>query len=531
MSTEQSTSRQSLISMLNMKIFLPSAIPLVLLIIMGFIYKDELSAPISTVLNWTLENFGWFYTMGSTFLLGVTLWACFSKFGQIKLGGPEAKPEMSFFTWFAIALTSGIAIGICFFGVAEPMTHYLSPPIFSGLEGGSLAAGESALRFTYFHWTLHTYGCYTSVSLAIALAFYNSKRPFKVSSGLYGLMGEKSSGTLGTVCDCLGLFAIVGGVCTSLGFGVMQIGGGLKYIWGVEVNSMVYALIVAVMVVIYTFSSYTGLEKGITIISTWNMRLYIYFLVFLLAFGPTVHMLEALSTGIGDYFQNLVGMSLYAEPMYKSGWVGGWSDFYWAWWLSFAPLVGLFLIRLGYGRTVREYVLVNLVAPSMFGMVWFAFFGSTAIFIDHFQSGNIGAEIAKYGNDVSLFALLNNLPMASVNKILGILVCAISFITLAHSMTSTTAAMTTKGFGESRDDMEAPGIMKIFWGTLMGVAAWLALVAGGIQGLQTTAIICGLPILVMQIAMAFGMVNWLLNQKKFDKVSKVTVDGELINQS
>jgi len=186
--------KKSFYHLLNLKIFLPAATPLVILIILGFIYKDDLSAPIGSVLNWTLENFGWFYTMGSTFLLAVTLWACFSKYGKIRLGGPEAKPEMSFLTWFGISLTSGIAIGICFFGVAEPMTHYLSPPIFSGLEGKSILAGEAALKYTYFHWTFHTYGCYASISLAIALAFWNSKRPFKVSSGLYGLVGEKSTG-------------------------------------------------------------------------------------------------------------------------------------------------------------------------------------------------------------------------------------------------------------------------------------------------------------------------------------------------
>ena len=528
MSSEQNSGKQSLVSMLNLRIFIPAATPLVILIILGFIYKDDLAAPIGSVLNWTLENFGWFYTMGSTFLLGVTLWACFSKYGNIKLGGPDAKPEMSFMTWFAIALTSGIAIGICFFGVAEPMTHYLSPPPFSGLEGKSILAGESALRYTYFHWTFHTYGCYTSISLAIALAFWNSKRPFKVSSGLYGLVGNKTDGPLGTTCDCLGLFAIVGGVCTSLGFGVLQIGGGLDYIFGVEITPSVYAIVIAIMACIYTVSSYTGLEKGITIISNWNMRLYWYCLIFLLIAGPTVHMLEAFSTGVGDYFQNLIGMSLYAEPMYKSGWVGNWSDFYWAWWLSFAPLVGLFLIRLGKGRTVREYVLVNLVAPSMFGMAWFAFFGSSAIYYDHFMNAGIGDEIAKFGNQVSIYALFNQMPLASINKIVGILIVAFSFITLAHSMTSTTAAMTTKGFGESSENLEAPGAMKIFWGALMGVAAWLALVAGGTQGLQTTAIICGLPILVMQIAMMFGMIKWFKNQKDFDKVSKFTVDGEPI---
>jgi glycine betaine transporter len=523
--------KPGLVSLMNMRIFMPAAIPLVVIIILGFIYKDDMSEAVGEVLAWTLRNFGWFYTMGSTFLLAVTLWACFSKYGKIKLGGEDAKPEMSFFTWFGIALTSGIAIGICFFGVAEPMTHYLSPPIFSGIEGKSLIAGETALRYTYFHWTFHTYGCYTSISLAIALAFYNSKRPFKVSSGLYGLIGEKSSGTIGTVCDCLGLFAIVGGVCTSLGFGVLQIGGGFKYLWGFEVGPTFYAMIIGVLVLIYTFSSYTGLDKGITFISNWNMRLYIYCLIFLLIFGPTIHMLEALSTGIGDYFQNIIGMSLYAEPMYKSTWVGNWSDFYWAWWLSFAPIVGLFLIRLGYGRTVRQYVLVNLVAPSFFGMMWFAFFGSSAIYFDHFKGATIAQDIATYGNEVSIYALFNNLPLASLNKIIGILIVAISFITIAHSMTSTTAAMTTKGFGQSREDMEAPGMMKIFWGVLMGVAAWLALVAGGTKGLQTTSIICGLPILVMQIAMMIGIIRWVTRQKEFDLVSKYTVDNEPIPRS
>lgn len=528
MSSSATENKQGLLSLLNLKIFLPAGIPLVILIVLGFIYKDDLAAPINAVLNGTLEYFGWFYTMGSTFLLVVTLWACFSKYGNIRLGGEDAKPEMSFITWFGISLTSGIAIGICFFGVAEPMTHYMSPPIFSGLEGKTLESGERALRYTYFHWTFHTYGCYASISLCLALAFWNSKRPFLISSGLYSLIGEKSRGWLGTTCDCLGLFAIVGGVCTSLGYGVLQIAGGLEYIWGVTMSPNVYALVIAVMAAIYITSAYTGLHKGITMVSNFNMYLYWYCLVFLLLAGPTVHMLETLSTGVGDYLQNLVGMSLYAEPMFKSGWVGANSDFYWAWWLAFAPLVGLFWIRLGRGRTVREYVLVNLIAPSCFGFVWFAFFGGSAIFYDFFQNAGISDEIAKYGTQISIYALFNQMPLASINKIIGIAVVAISFITIAHAMTSTTAAMATKGFGETAEDLEAPGSMKIFWGLVMAVSAWLALVSGGIAGLQTTSIICGLPILVMQIAMIIGLVRWFRNQKTMDKVSKFTVDGEAI---
>ncbi len=520
--------KQSIWSMLNLKIFLPSAIPLVTIVVLGYIYKDDLSEDIGAVLSAILENFGWFYTMGSTFLLAVTLWACFSKYGNIRLGGEEAKPELSFPTWFAISLTSGIAIGICFFGVAEPMAHFMNPPIFTGFEGGTIEAGERALRYTYFHWTLHTYGCYTSISLCIAVCYYNSKRPFKVSSGLYGTFGEKTTGLLGTAVDSLALFALIGGVCTSLGYGVLQISGGFEYIWGFTVDPTMYAIVIGVMVLIYTFSAYTGLHKGITIISNWNMRLYIYCLIFLLIFGPTVHMLESLSAGIGDYFQNLIGMSLYTEPMYKSGWVGGYSDFYWAWWLSFAPLVGLFWIRLGRGRTVRQYVLVNLIAPASFGMIWFAFFGSSAIFYDFFEKATIWEDISNYGNDVALYSLFKYLPFPDFHMVLGVIIVAISFITLAHSMTSTTAAMTTKGFGESDEDVEAPGVMKIFWGVLMGAVAWVALVAGDQQALQTAAIICGLPILVVQIAMMFGLIHWFKNQKKYDKVSKFTADGEAI---
>lgn len=528
MSATTDHGKPSLISMLNLRIFLPSALPVVVGIILGFIYKDEFSQVVGSVLGWTLKYFGWFYTMGSTFLLGIALWAAFSRYGSIRLGGPEAKPEMSFVTWFAISLTSVIAIGICFFGVVEPMSHYLNPPSFTGLEPKSTLAGEWAFRFTFLHWTFHPYGIYTAASLCMAVTFYNSKQPFKVSSGLYGLIGDKAKGGWGSVVDSLTLFAVVGGICTSLGFGVMQISGGMNYLWGVPSNQFVYAIIVGVMASIYTFSSYTGLDRGIAFLSKWNLNIYLYALAFVLIFGPTIHILETLSTSIGQYFQNIVGMSLYAEPMFKTGWVGNWSDFYYAWWLAFAPITGLFLIRLGYGRTIREYVMVNLVAPCIFAFIWFSFFGGSAIFFDHFKGAGIGQAIADKGNEVALFALFDQMPLSSFNNIIVLVMVALSFITNAHSTTSTVAAMTTKGFGSSRDNLEAPGSMKIFWGLAMGAAAWLALASGGTQGLQTTSVICGLPILVVLIIMSVGLVRWLTHQKDVDKVSRVTVDGEVI---
>jgi glycine betaine transporter len=507
-------------SIINKQIFLPPALLLVAAVAFGLINPEAFGQGASAVLSFTLKYFGWFYTLGSAFLLMFCLWAGFSKYGDIKLGGPDAEPELSIFNWWAIAICAGIAIGIVFFGVAEPMAHYTSPPPFLGFEPKSLAAGEHALRFSFFHWTFHTYGIYVSAGLCIAFAFYNTRKPFKVSSSLYPLIGNRIKGGWGYFVDGLAIFAIVGGVGTSLGFGTMQIASGMDFLWGIKPTGTIWLMVILFLTLCYTISSYTGLQKGIRILSENNIRLYFLLMAFVLIFGPTIHILDSTVTAVGDYLSNIVEMSFFLDPMEKSGWPGSWSNFYWAWWLAFAPIVGLFLVRLSYGRTIRQFVVVNMVGPAIFGIVWFGIFGSGAIYMEHFQNAGIAEAISKFGNEVSLYAMFQNLPFSGFTIILGALAVAISFITLADSMTSTIASMTTKGFGESGENREPPAGMKIFWGVLMGLLSWVLLVSGGASALQTSVIVCGLPILVLQIVMAVGFVKAMGNLKKYDVVNR-----------
>ncbi len=521
------TDKTALWAAINKKIFVPPAIVLLIAVIIGIAFPEAFGKGASAALSFTLKYFGWFYTLGSTFLLGFCLWAGFSKYGDIKLGGPDAKPELTLFNWWAISICAGIAIGIVFFGVAEPMAHYTSPPPFLGFEPKSLAAGEHAMRYAFFHWTFHTYGIYVSAALCIAFAFYNTQKPFKVSSSLFPLIGDRINGNWGYFVDGLSIFAIVGGVGTSLGFGTMQIGSGMNFLWGIAPSSTIWLVIIAALTVCYTISSYTGLQKGIKILSENNIRLYFVLMAFVLCVGPTIHILESTVTAVGDYLVNLVPMSFYLDPMGKSGWPGSWSNFYWAWWLAFAPIVGLFLVRLGNGRTVRQFVTVNLVGPALFGMVWFGIFGSSSIYLERFKNAGIAKIIAEHGNEVSLFALFQNFPLPSLTMILGMLAVAVSFITLADSMTSTIAAMTTKGFGENKEDKEPPALMKIFWGVLMGAFSWILLVTGGANALQTSVIVCGLPILFLQIFMVIGYIKAMGNLKTYDRVNPPVKDSSL----
>lgn len=511
--------RGGILSIINYKVFLPPAVLLVIAVLIGLVAPEAFGKAASATLGFTLARFGWFYTIGSSFLLCFCLWAGFSKYGGVRLGGPEAKPELSVYTWWAISICAGIAIGIVFWGVAEPMAHYTNPPPFLGVEAKSAAAGESALRYAFFHWTFHTYGIYVSAALCIAFAFYNNKKPFKVSSSLHPLIGNGINGNLGHFIDGLAIFAIVGGVGTSLGFGTMQIASGLDFLWGIKPSGTIWLFIILGLTACYTVSSYTGLQKGIRILSENNIRLYFVLMLFILVAGPTIHILENTITAVGDYFANIVPMSLFLDPMEKSGWPGSWSNFYWAWWLAFAPIVGLFLARLAYGRTIRQFVLVNLIGPALFAIVWFGLFGSSAIYLDHFKNAGIGEIIKAAGNEVSLYALFQQLPLSGITIILGVLAICISFITLADSMTSTIAAMTTKGFGEEKTEKEPPARMKIFWGMLMGLLSYVLLVSGGASALQTSVIVCGLPILVLQIVMAVAHIKAMHNLKTYDKVN------------
>ncbi|SKC35836.1 BCCT family transporter [Maledivibacter halophilus] len=515
--------KTSFFKMINKSVFIPPALVVVAAVLFGLLNSKAFEKGAAIALNWTLKYFSWFYAFGATVLLAFCLWAGLSRYGNIRLGGPDAKPELSNFSWFAISLCAGIAVGIVFYGVAEPMAHYTNPPSFLGFEPRSLESGRHAIRLSMFHWTLHTYGIYVSAAIPCAYFFYNCKKPFRVSTSLYPLVGEKIFTNFGNYIDGLAIFAIVGGIATSLGFGTMQIGGGLNFLWGIEPTKFTWLAIILILTFVYTMSSYTGLQRGIKFLGEINAYLYFFLILFIIFFGPTVHILDSIVTSIGDYLSNLTFMSFNLDPMGKSTWPSDYSIFYWAWWLAFAPIVGLFLVRCAYGRTIREMVLVNLIAPSAFGLIWFGVFGSSSIYLEHFKNAGIEKIISEKGLEVSLFALLEQFPLASFTMIIGMLAVAISFITLANGMTSTIAAMTTIGFGKSKEDVEAPAPMKIFWGCSMGLLSYVLLISGGASALQTSVIVCGLPMLILQLAMGIGFIKTMKNLKSSDLTSEFIV--------
>lgn len=500
-------------NMIDKPVFLLPAILMSFVVVIGFAAPDLFSSAANAAFNFMLDKFSWFYALGTFLLLAFCFWAGFSKYGNIKLGGKDAEPEMSFFKWFAIAVTSGIAIGIVFYGIAEPITNFATPPGFLGIEGQSVEAAESAVPFTFFHWSLHTYGVYTSVGLSCAFIFWNAKRKFQVSSSLYPLIGDKADGIWGKIINGVAVFGIVGGIGTSMGIGVLQISSGINYVFGTNFSMTTLAiLVIGTMAVIYIAAACTGLHKGVAIVSSLNMYVYIILMVWTVLFGGTMFILNNTVSSIGSYLKMVIPQSFYLEPVMQTGWVQNNSIFYWAWWISFAPIVGLFLIKLAKGRTIRQFVIVNLLAPSLFGFLWFGIFGSSAIRAELLAGGNAGIikDIAEHGIPVAMFAFFKTLPLRPVLNILGFAATIFSFVTMAESMTLTIADMTCKAD-------ETPNVLKAFWGILMGLVAFIMLENGGLDALQTSVIVCALPLLVMILFMVAAYIKSMRHRSQYDQ--------------
>lgn len=502
---------------INPVVFFPPAIILVIAVIIGIAFPKRFGEAANQALSFSLSKFSWFYTLGVVLLILFCIWVAFSKYGNIRLGGPKAKPTLSFVSWFAIALTSGMAIGIVFYGVAEPMTYFNTPPGYLGIEGGTAAAGEQALRYTFLHWTIHPYAIYTSAGICMAFMYYNGKRDFKVSSALYPLLGEKTDGIIGHLVNALAIFTMVAGIGTSFGLGAMQIGDGINYVFNTEFSSIgLWLFIIFAMAAIYITAACSGLHKGIKFISEANMYIFYALMAIVLVTGGSFFILNNTISGIGAFLGGFIEDAFYLEPLKQSGWVGAWSIFYWAWWLSASLIVGLFLVKLAQGRTIRQFIIVNMVAPSLFAIAWFGIFGSASINLEFFKGIALSEEIANGGIQISLFALLNHLPLAPITILLGFLAIVFSFVTLAESMTLTLADMTSASNGATK----SPVLLKIFWGGITGLIAFALLLSGGLQALQTSVIVCGIPVLLVLLCMVFSMIKALVYGDKYDLASK-----------
>lgn len=499
-------------------IFIPMSIIFLAAIITGVVAPEAFYNGENAIVGFAFKDFGWLFQISGNIFLILCIYLMFSKYGNIRFGGKEAKPTLSYWNWFAITLTAGIATGILFWGIAEPITHFMNPPQVLGIAAKTEDAAMFAMTTAFIHWTFIPYAMYSIAGVGIAYAVYNMKLPYQVSSALYPIFGNKIKGTVGAVVDNLCLFAMAGGVAAVLGVGTMQIGSGLNILTGIKPGKALWITIIMVIVAAYIIFSYTGVDKGVKWLADKNSKIFLAIMVFVFVLGPTTFILNLGTQSLGSFLQNFFVRTHFLSPIGGSDWPRWWPIYYWAIWLAYAPLEGMFFTMLCKGRTIKEFLIVNLVLPSVFGLVWFSIFGGAAIHLE-LNGAGLWSTIQSKGLEVSLFAFLKNFPLATFMSALLIFTIIISIVTLCDSMTSTIASLSTTAYNSS--DFEAPGYIKIFWGVVMAAMAIINILCSGgkISGIDATkqiATVAGFPILFLMLAMAYCTMVMIVKNEKYD---------------
>lgn len=493
-------------------VFYISAGILLLLVLFGVFVPDSLENVTANVQAFITDKFGWYYLILVSFIVIVCLYFLISPLGRIKLGKQDDKPEFTRPTWFAMLFSAGMGIGLVFWGSAEPIYHYAVGSPTGGAVGTDEAI-KNAMRYTYFHWGIHAWAIYGIVALVLAYFNFRHGEPGLISATLKPILGDRTQGVTGKVIDILSVVATVIGVATTLGFGAVQINGGLSYLYGFPVNFTVQFVIVAIVTVLFILSALSGLGKGIKILSNANMILAAALFVLTFFLGPSLFILNLFTNTLGSYLQYLPGMSLRIAPLDPEvrEWINGWTIFYWAWWIAWAPFVGIFIARVSKGRTIREFVFGVLLIPSLIGFIWFATFGGTAIMQEHQGT----AKISEMATEEALFGVFSNLPMGTVLSIIAILLICTFFITSADSGTYVLGMMTTNG-------SHHPGNkIKLVWGILLAAISLVLLYSGGLQALQNTMIAAALPFSVIMALMTFSLIKALQKEAKELGIGKI----------
>lgn len=461
---------------------------------------EELTGNIQAFLT---SAFGWYYLILVTIILVFCLFLIFSPVGAIRLGKQDEKPEFSKATWFAMLFSAGMGIGLVFWGAAEPLSHFVNPPL---AEGGTAAAQKEAMRYTFFHWGIHAWGIYAIVALALAYFQFRKDEPGLISATLRPVLGDSMNGLLGTLIDVLAVFATVIGVATTLGFGASQINGGLSYLWGIPINFTVQVIIVIIVTILFIVSAWSGLGRGIKILSNANMLLALALLILMFIVGPTILILDLFTDSIGGYIQNIIQMSFRIAPLNEEhrGWINDWTIFYWAWWISWSPFVGIFIARVSRGRTIREFMIGVLLLPALVSFFWFAVFGTSATEVQ--KAGII--DLSTFATEEVLFAMFNEFPWSTFLSIIAILLVAIFFITSADSATFVLGMQTTHG------SLTPPNRVKLTWGIAQSTVALILLYSGGLQALQNALIAAAFPFSFIMLLMMVSLYRSLAKDKR-----------------
>ena len=488
----------------NPPVFFISAALILAFVLFGAVFPQQAGSVFDALQARIVHDFGWFYILAVALFLIFVLFLMFSRYGDVRLGPDDSEPEYSYLSWFAMLFSAGMGIGLLFFGVAEPIQHYAKPPVG---EGGTVEAARQAMILTFFHWGVHAWAIYIVVGLALAYFAFRRGLPLTLRSGLFPLIGNRIYGPIGHAIDIFAVLGTMFGVATSLGFGVLQVNAGFSHLFGLPVNTTVQVILIAVITGMATLSAGTGLDKGVKRLSELNIILAIALLIFVLCAGSTVFLLQAYVQNIGAYLGAVVQRTFRMYAYEPNAWLGEWTLFYWGWWISWSPFVGMFIARISRGRTIREFITGVLLVPVLFTFLWMTVFGNTAISLDLSGAAPIVQSVAN-NMPVALFEVLEQLPLSVIASGIATLLVITFFVTSADSG-ALVIDMITSGAVPN-----PPVWQRIFWAICAGVVAAVLLLAGGLKALQTAALASALPFAVVMLFICYGLLRALQTESK-----------------
>ncbi|WP_051533745.1 glycine betaine uptake BCCT transporter [Desulfitibacter alkalitolerans] len=487
-------------------IFWGSAIICLVFVLIASTNPAAVSKIFSVLFSFFIDNLGWTYLLAVSGFVIFCLFLAISKYGNIKLAKDDEKPEFSTAAWFAMLFAAGMGVGLVFWGVAEPIYHFAGAPLS---ESNTAAAASEAMRYTFFHWGLHAWAIYGVVALGLAYFQFRKGLPGLISSCFSPILGEEGiKGPIGKSIDTFTVVMALFGVATSLGLGAMQVTTGMNIVFSTPNTTTVSIVFVAIVTTLFTISAVTGINRGIKWLSNINMVAVAILMLVVLFLGPTRYILNFFTESLGQYIQNIVWMSFFVDTQGAVaehtgyGWVGAWTVFYWAWWITWTPFVGSFIARISKGRTIREFIIGILVAPSLLSFIWFSIIGGTAIHEERFGAGGI-AEATFADVTSAIFAMFNNLPATELLSLMAMFVVTIFFITSADSATLVVSMMTSGG------DLEPKSGSRVFWGAIAGSIASMLILTGGLSSVQTIAFALAFPFTIIMVFIMYTLAKSL----------------------
>jgi choline/glycine/proline betaine transport protein len=486
--------------LINPPVFIGSAILILAFVIFGAAFSETAASVFNSVQGWIVDTFGWFYLLSVGVFLIFSLSLAISSFGAIKLGPDHSEPDYGYTSWFAMLFSAGMGIGLLFFGVAEPIMHFTSPPVG---EGGTTAAAREAMSITFFHWGVHAWAIYAVVGLSLAYFGFRHNLPLTIRSALYPLIGERIYGPIGHAVDIFAVLGTMFGIATSLGFGVLQINAGLNFLFDLPESVYVQIALIGGITLLATASVVAGLDAGIKRLSELNLVLAVVLVVFVMLLGPTLFLMQSLVQNTGLYLSEVVNMTFNMFAYEPNDWIGSWTLFYWGWWIAWSPFVGMFIARVSRGRTIREFVLGVLFVPVGFTFIWMTFFGGTALSMEMGELAGVISGAVSENVPIAIFTMFDQLPLSMISSGVATILVITFFVTSSDSGSLVIDTITSGGHDDT------PVWQRIFWAMSEGLVAAVLLLAGGLSALQTAAIAGALPFTVVMLVICYGLLKGL----------------------